>query len=111
MLPQANEPSALQTLRCANQLTELARQAHDPAGQSWYSSGSVIWLSRLPYAELPPAVANHFGPGYTPFLVAAAGDTIILKAIPPDTAAPGIDPNIDLNEEDIATLLAEAESQ
>ena len=106
-MPNANEPSVLQTLQCASRLDELARQADDPDGQGWYSSGSVIWLSRLPYAELAPDVADHFGPGYTPFLVAAAGDTIVLKAIPVGHAAPGVD----LNEEDIATLLAEAESE
>ena len=106
-MPNANEPSVLQTLQCASRLDELARQADDPDGQSWYSSGSVIWLSRLPYAELPAAVADHFGPGYTPFLVAAAGDTIVLKAIPVGHAGPGVE----LNEEDIATLLAEAESE
>ena len=102
-MPSADTRSARQTLECVNRLAELAQQANNPEGQDWYSSGSVIWLNHLPYAELAGAVADHFGPGFTPFLVAATDDIIMLKPIPAHDATQ----DVDLNEEDIATLLAE----
>ena len=99
----SNDDTAQDIARSSSRLAELAQQANNPEGQDWYSSGSVIWLSRLPYGELPSEVNDHFGSGFTPFLVAAAKDCIILKPIPAGNAPQAVD----LNEEDIATLLAE----